>query len=115
MLHVCPDFPGANGDLKIFVHRERDEDAPSLRHEADARLADSVSGQSRDVDSIDDDAPASGRCQTRQRSTERRLTHAIAAENRSHLAAFGAETRPLQHVAITVVRVNVDEFEHREL
>ena len=71
-----------------------------------------MGGHPCDVNAIDDDAPASGRCQSGERSTERCLADSVATEDGRDLAALGAQRGALQHVAVTVIRVDVNDFEH---
>ena len=70
-------------------------------------------GETCDVDAVEHHATAARRRQPGKRSAQRRLADTVPPENGRNLAALGAEGDTLQHMAVAVVRVEVEDFEHR--
>ena len=95
--------PGAVGragsDLEVLPHRELGEDAPVLRHVADAAARQPVGRGAGDVLALEAHVALRGRRQAHDRAHGGGLADAVAAEQADALAGLDVERDAEQHAA----------------
>ncbi len=94
-----------------LVDRERRPDAAALRHVGDAAPGDLVRCAAEDL-LADQPHAAAGRHQAGDGVAERRLAHAVAADDAEH-AAFEREADALERMGAAVVHVEALDHQHR--
>src|SRR5262249_13850313 len=95
----------ARGRGQILPHRKAWKDAAPFRHQAKPELGDAERGEPAQLPSLERDAAAVRRRHTHDRANGGGLAHAVAAEQRHHLAAVNLEIDPEQHLALAVARL----------
>ncbi len=105
----------AGGDLQVFLHAQRREDAAPLRHVGDAALGNGARARAGDVAAVEQDSPGPGPHEAHERADERRLAHAVAAHQTDRFAGQDAEGEPAQDMALAVERVEAAGLEDGEL
>src|SRR5215469_14666175 len=103
--------PVARDETQRLLDAERRPDAPALRHVRDAAPRDPVRREAADLLAAQLDA-AARRDQPGDRVAQRRLAHAVAADDREH-AALEHEVDALQHMRVAVVDVEMPDLQHR--
>ena len=87
---------------QVLVHGQVGEDAPPLRHIADARLGDPVGGKSGHVRAEQRDPAGARAGEADQAAQRRRLPRAVAAKQRDDLALAHFEAHAVQDVALAI-------------
>ena len=104
----APARGGLAADLEVLRHRELGEDAPVLRHVAEARAGRCGRAAGASMLAAGEAHLARGRRhQAHDRLHRRRLAGAVAAEQRHHLAGRRLERHAEQDVGAAVVGVQV--------
>src|SRR5256885_1911721 len=80
---------------EIVAHAEAGKDLASLRHVAEAAPGPRVRGLVGDIDPVEEDAAALGGDEAHQRLQQRRLSHAVVAEDADELAGGDLEPDPV--------------------
>ena len=104
-----PAGSGCRGGGEVLPHREAGEDAAPLRHQAEAELGDAERGQPAQLPPFEGDRAAMRRGHSHDGADGRGLAHAVAAEQRHHLAAVDFEVDLEQHLALAVARLQVPQ------
>src|SRR6266545_738121 len=119
LLEACPaQRRGAAGhgrepQLEVLAHGEAREDAPVLRHEADAPPRDLVRRQPGQVAALEVDGASGGLDEAHPGLHERGLAHAVLAEERHRLAFLHLEGHAEEDRRGAVARVEVADAEHQ--
>jgi hypothetical protein len=92
---------GGRGD-QVLLDRQRREDLPPLRHQPQPVLCHLVRRQAGKRGAAKGHAPRPGLQQPHQRAYRGRLAHAVAAEQRHHLAGADAKIDAEQHLAFAI-------------
>ena len=105
------DRPGgiaaaAGGELQVLVDRQAWPDPAALRHVADADAADLVRLEAGDLAAGNRDRAGARPLQPGDGVAERRLAHAVAADDRQHAGRQG-EVNALNGVALAIIDVQV--------
>ena len=102
------DRPGARltgrNHAQVLVDRQRPPEAPALRHVADAVPGDLRRRQAEQVPTLHAHGAAGRFHQTHDRLAERRLAHAVAADDRKH-AVLEREVDALERMRPSVIDV----------
>src|SRR5262249_61837379 len=81
---------------------QRWEDLPSLRHLADAEIADPVARQAGDVVAAEKDAAGARRLDAGNRADQARLAGTVGADNGDELTLLGADRDAVQSLGIAI-------------
>ena len=103
---------GAPGQPQIVVGAQARQDAAALRHVGDAHAAAQVRGGVGHVDTVERDAPAARRQQADQRLQQRRLAHAVVADDADRLAFVHLQRHAVQHRHVAVAGAELGHVEH---
>ncbi len=98
---------------QVFGDGERRKDLPSLRHQAEPRLRDPVGRQSDERAALEHDAAAKHRQQAHDGVDRRGLTHAVAPQQRHHLAGIDPKADVEQHLGGAIGGLQVLDGKHR--
>ena len=106
--------PVAGADhAQVLVGRQRLEEPAALRHVADPPVRDLVRGEADELLALERDRAGDvGRRHADDRVAERRLAHAVAADDRQRLRA-DLEVDVLEDVRLAVVGVDAADLEER--
>ena len=110
-----PRGPRADGGGEVLPHREARKDAAPFRHQAEPELGDAERGQPAQLSALERDASAVRRRHPHDRADGRGLAHAVAPEQRHHLAAAHLEVDPEQDLALAVAGLEPLNRQHRGL
>ena len=111
-------FAGARDDGEVLLDGQRREDVALLRHPPQACARAAVAGNPDDVLAGEADDAAALACRSDERCEQRRLAHAVAAEEREASAFVEREAHVLQddRVAVTAPHVlHPQELTHGRL
>ena len=108
----CARRPVGQAHGQVVLHRQAREDFAPLRHEADAGARAFVGRAALDALAVELDVAALDRHQAHQAFEQRRLAHAVAAQQHGDLAGARLETDIAQDVRAAVVLLNVLDGEH---
>ena len=99
------------GHDQIFAHTEIGENLPSLGHQTDAKPGDDMGGLGLDpLAGKNHFAPARPQ-KSHQGAHRRRLAHAIAADERHHLALCNFKGHAEQDLGLSVAGFHIAQFE----
>src|SRR5271168_2020851 len=98
-------------ELQVFLDRQTDKGAASLRHMGNTEPDDILGCPTADRFSVKTDV-ASGSYHTAERPQHRRLAGAIRSEQRAHLPRVEIEPDPEQRLLLAVERVQAGDLEH---
>ncbi len=104
--------PQAGGHAQMLVDGQRTPQPPPLRDIADAEPRDPRRGGVGDVLARQTHGPARRRHEAHDRLAQRRLAHAVAADDRQHARSQG-QIDALQGVGAAIVDIEAAHFEHR--
>src|SRR5438034_1251362 len=107
-----PPAAGPLADPQVLDHREVAEDPPVLRHKADAQARDLVGAEPAQRPSLVQDLASRHVYQPDDGLERRRLACAVPAEQRDDLPFPRREVHAVQHVAPTIVGVDLAELQH---
>ena len=97
---------------QVLERAQGRQDAAALRHVADAHACAAVSGQACHVHTVHADAPAAGGQQAGQGLEQRRLAHAVVADDADRLALQHLQRHAVQHGHMAVPSAKFGDFEH---
>jgi hypothetical protein len=103
----------AGRQRQVFPHRQRLEDATSLRNDRNAGLRDRIGRPAGERAAFEHDVAAARWRQTRNRADQRGLAHAVTPEDHHNLAGMQFKAEPVQHIAVAVVGVDLAHGEQR--
>ena len=105
----------ARGRGQILPHREARKDAAPFRNQAKPKLGDAERGEPAQLPAFERNAAAVRRRHTHDRADGGGLAHAVAPEQRHHLAAANLEIDPEQHLTLAVARLEPFNRQHGSL
>ena len=100
-----PIAAGTRGKSEIFLDGQVGEDAAVFRHEREPAARDRRGPRTCDVATVELDAAGARTHQAHQGAQQRRLAHAVAAEQAHGLARHYAEIDPAQDMARPIISI----------
>src|SRR5690348_568399 len=98
---------------KVLAHAQVRKDAAALGDIRHAHPRDPVRRLPRAIAAANEHAARARRREADQRADERRLAHAVAAEQAERLPGVDRKRHAAQHVAFTVMRMHIAGFDER--
>ena len=95
-----------------LLDRQARPESPPLRHVAQARASDGVRIEAHDVASVEADRPRAHRREPDDGVAERRLAHAVAADDRKH-AMLERQRDALQSMRLAVIDLQILHLQDR--
>ncbi len=100
-------------ELEVLAHRHAGEEAPPLRHDGDARRAEAMRRQARDVAAVKDEAAGARALDAGDGVDQRRLAGAVRADDREQLAGTNLDRDAPERRRRAVRDLEVAHFKQR--